>query len=226
MEIQTKTTCTREKNSFEFASIIGNGDGDEHTPERLNALLAANQKIKLEKANYRNEQERFEASLMKSPITTEKAFAYFGAMLGLFPPFAMFAKFYFDSQIHRNPEPGVIAFMVCMNAICLGVGYFSGKIVGKLVSQVEKMSWTKMLLIVPFIGVLWGIMTGGAGGVIVFVIGAFFGAIIASLVGGVAIPAFTIFHRLLKKGDVIEEKLFFPIAMGITCAITAFILGL
>ena len=34
------------------------------------------------------------------------------------------------------------------------------------------------------------------------------------------------FPKFLKKGDVIEEKLFFPVAMGITCAITAFILGL
>ena len=189
-------------------------------------MLAANHKIKLEKANFRDEQERFEASLMKSPITTEKAFSYFGAMLGLFPPFAMFAKFYFDSMLNRNPEPAILAFMLAMNVICLVVGYFSGKVVGNIVSPVEKMSWTKMLLLIPFIGILWGIMTGGAGGVIVFVVGAFFGAFVASLVGGIAIPAFSIFHRLLKKGDVIEEKHFFPVAMGITCAITAYILGL
>ena len=161
---------------------------------------------------------------MKSPITIEKAYSYFGAMLGLFPPFALFAKFIFEKG--ANPDTFAICILLFMNAICVLAGYFSGKLIGKVVSNVEKMSWTKMLLLLPFIGILWGILTGGAGGVIVFIVGAIFGAIIASMVGGIAIPAFTIFHRLLKKGDVIEEKHFFPIAMGITCTITAYILGL
>src|SRR4051812_43012022 len=118
MEIQTKPTCTREKDSFEFANIFD--DHSDNTQTRLAALLAANLEIKRDKENYHNEQERFEASLMKSPITSEKAFAYFGAMLGLFPPFALFSKLLFSP--HSHPEPFVIGVMLLINVICAVVG--------------------------------------------------------------------------------------------------------
>jgi len=161
---------------------------------------------------------------MKNPLSTEKAFAYFGAMLGLFPPFALFSKFLFQSR--NNPdEIGIIILLLIVNAVCTFAGYFSGKFIGKIVSNLEQLSWNKMLFALPFIGILWGILTGGTGGIFIFVIGAFFGAVIAAIVGGLAVPAFTIFHRLLKKGDLIEEKHFFPLALGITSVITAFILG-
>ena len=95
-----------------------------------------------------------------------------------------------------------------------------------MVAETEKWSWGGMLLIMPFIGILWGIMAGGAGGIFIFVVGAVFGAIIASMVGGIALPVFTIFHRWLKKGDVIDRNQFLPIALGITLIISAFIFGL
>lgn len=223
MEIQAKPTRTREKDVFEFANHVGSSNSDLDTQKRLDALLAANLEIQRDKEIFPTERERFEASLMKNPITIERAFSYLGAMLGLFPPFAIFSKFAFS--LPHKADPGMIAVMVIMNIICVVTGYFSGKLIGKLVAPVEKMSWMKMLLLLPFIGILWGIMTGAAGGVIVFIIGAFFGAIVAAAVGAVAVPAFTIFHRLLKKGDLMEEKHFFPVALGITCAITALILG-
>ncbi len=105
-------------------------------------------------------------------------------------------------------------------------GYFSGKLIGKMVAETEKWSWAAMILIAPFIGILWGIMAGGAGGIFIFLIGAIFGAMIAGAVGGLALPIFTIFHRWLKKGEVIERNQFLPIAMGITFIICALILGL
>ncbi|HEX8247249.1 MAG TPA: hypothetical protein VF599_03615, partial [Pyrinomonadaceae bacterium] len=98
--------------------------------------------------------------------------------------------------------------------------------IGKIVVELEKSSWTTMLLAMPFIGVLWGIITGAAGGIFIFVIGAFVGALVAAAVGSVALPAFAVLHRWLKRGDSIEEKHFFPIALGISCIITALILGL
>jgi len=83
-----------------------------------------------------------------------------------------------------------------------------------------------MILLSPFIGILWGIMAGGAGGVIIFLVGAIFGAFIGGMVGGAALPLFLIFHRLLRKGEFIEQKHFLPIAFGITFTICSFILGL
>ena len=177
---------------------------------------------------FRTEREHLEAELMKSPLGTEKALAYFGAMLGLFPPFALFSRFLFEN--FKTPTASddfwIIPLLLFVNFVCMVVGYFSGKMVGKIVVELEKHSWSSMLLTMPFIGVLWGIITGAAGGIFIFVIGAFAGAAVAAAVGAVALPAFTIFHRWLKRGDSIEEKHFFPIALGISCIITALILGL
>lgn len=177
---------------------------------------------------FRTEREHLEAELMKSPLGTEKAIAYFGAMLGLFPPFALFSRFLFEN--FKTPTASddfwIIPLLLFVNFVCMVVGYFSGKMVGKIVVELEKHSWSSMLLTMPFIGVLWGIITGAAGGIFIFVIGAFAGAAVAAAVGAVALPAFAIFHRWLKRGDSIEEKHFFPIALGISCIITALILGL
>lgn len=187
-----------------------------------------NAEIEREKAMFRTERERLDAELMKNPLGTEKALAYFGAMLGLFPPFALFSRFVFEN-FKRNSiseDFWIIPLLLFVNFVCMVVGYFSGRMVGKVVVELEKHSWSVMLLTMPIIGVLWGIITGAAGGVFIFVIGAVFGAMFAAMVGGVALPAFTLFHRWLKKGDSIEEKHFFPIALGISCIITALILGL
>lgn len=186
-----------------------------------------NAEIEREKTAFRTEREGFEVELMKNPLATEKAMAYFGAMLGLFPPFAMFSRFVFEN--FKNPNNSddfwMIPLLLFVNLVCTIVGYFSGKLVGKIVVELEKYSWTAMLLAMPFIGVLWGVITGAAGGIFIFVIGAVFGAIVAAIVGSAALPVFTVLHRLMKKGDFIEEKHFFPIALGISCIITALILG-
>jgi hypothetical protein len=221
MENQGRQTTIYEPNRFEFAGDVGDRDD---TQTRIDILLKANLEFERENSLYINEQERHEAALMKNPITTQKAVAYFGAMLGLFPPCAMFSKFLFDNP--RKPEIIVILLLILVNITCAVAGYFSGKLIGKGLASIEKLSWHKMILIVPFLGIVWGIMTGGAGGIFIFVIGAFFGAVIAAMVGAAALPAFAVLHRLLKRGETIEEKHFFPIAMGITSIITALILGL
>jgi hypothetical protein len=162
---------------------------------------------------------------MESPIKTDKAFAWFGLLLGTFPPMALFSKFIFQN-LRYSDDYWVVALLVFVNIVCGTVGYFSGKLIGKIVAEVEKFSWSAMLLLLPFIGILWGIMSGGAGGIFIFIIGAIFGAMIAAMVGGVALPIFTIFHRILKKGDVIDRNQFLPLAVGITLIISAFLLGL
>lgn len=221
METQGRPTITCEPKTFEFRGDVSNSDD---TQARIDALLKANAEFEREKSLYRNERERFEAASMKNPLSTQKAVSYFGAMLGLFPPCAIFSKIIFDKP--GNTEIGMIFLFVLVNIVCTVAGYFSGKLIGKWLTSIEKLSWGKMLLAVPLLGILWGIMTGAAGGVFIFVIGAFFGAFIAAMVGGAALPAFAILHRLMKRGEVIEEKHFFPIALGITSIITALILGL
>lgn len=174
---------------------------------------------------YKSEREKIEAGFMRRPLDTSKAFSYFGLMLGTLPPAAIFAKF-LSETFNRNGEVWIIGFILIINIITAVVGYFSGKLVGKMVRDLENYSWLSMTLISVFVGIFWGVMAGGAGGVIVFLFGALFGAVFGAMVGGAALPVFTIFHRLLKKGEMIELKHFLPLAFGITFTICAFILGL
>lgn len=192
----------------------------------MNALLAANAETEREKSLYASERERFEADLIKNPLTSEKAFSYFGLLLGVFTPATIFLKFVLDAGSFRNDQLWILGIMAVVNLVSAVVGFFSGKLIGKIVRETEKMVWWKMLLLLPFIGILWGFMAGGAGGIIIFVIGAVFGAALGAMVGSVALPLFTIFHRLLKKGDLIERNQFLPVAFGITMIICGFILGL
>lgn len=210
----TTQTIDRQEGAATFAGI-------DSQPERLKAILAANAELDREKVIFRNHREQVEASLMRHPLTTEKAFGYFGLLLGLFPPAAIFIQFLKDGAV-----PGTVVLLIFVNLICAGAGYLSGRLVGKLAAVTETYSWNKMLLILPLLGMLWGNIAGGAGGIFVFIIGAFFGAFFGAIVGAVAIPAFTIFHRLLKRGEMIEQKHFLPLAFGVTLIISAFILSL
>ncbi len=210
----------------DFNPFINGGENDELTLRRLDNLLALNAETAREKSLFHSEREKTEVALMANPLNDKQAFAYFGLLLGTFPPAAIFTRFFMNAGAFRNDEMWVIGVVAIINLISAIVGYFSGKMVGKMVGGLEEMSWTKMLLALPFVGILWGILAGGAGGIIVFVVGAIFGAAFGAMVGGVALPFFAVFHRLMKKGDVIDRKHFYPLAFGITFVICAFIFGL
>ena len=221
MDYRPAKTIARQQ----FTSFDESNRENNSTDQRLSYLLELNAKTAQEKKLYKSDREKLEAGFMRRPLDTSKAFAYFGLILGILPPAAIFAKFL--SQSPNNNDKFLIAgFILVMNIITAVVGYFSGKLIGRMVKESETYSWHTMILLMPFVGMLWGIMAGGAGGAIVFLIGAIFGAIIGAMVGAAAIPAFTIFHRLLKKGEMIEFKHFMPLAFGIAFTICAFILGL
>ena len=101
---------------------------------------------------------------MENPYSTEKAFSIFGLMLGLIPPATIFGKWAYEGGMLEKGEAGWFLLFLAVNLISAITGYFSGKTVGKIVSNLEQLSWTKMLLAMPFIGILWGIISGGAGG--------------------------------------------------------------
>lgn len=173
---------------------------------------------------FSSEDEKLQSKLIKNPVTTEQAYAYFGLMLGTFPLMALFGRFIFESDL-RADESWVILLLLFVNIVTAVVGFISGKLVGNIVKELEKISWNRMILAIPFIGLIWGTITGGFGGVFLFIIGAVFGAMIGGFIGSLAVPIFTIFHRIFKRGDKIDSKLFLPIAFGITCVISAVILG-
>lgn len=194
--------------------------------ERLERLLAVNAETAREKSLFRSEQEKTAAELMKNPLSAEQAFAYFGLLLGTFAPLAMFIRFFSEKGIFRPEDAWILGVVAVINLISATVGYFSGKFIGRIVAELEKSSWINMLLALPFVGIFWGILAGGAGGIIVFGFGAIFGAALGALVGAFALPVFTILHRLLKIGDCLDRRDFLPTAFGIAFVVSAFILGL
>lgn len=224
MEIRNTQTVSRQPIGFD--PFKTQREDDELTRQRLDALLAINAETEREKEMFASGREKLEAELMAHPISSEKAFAYFGILLGALPPAALFTRFMLDTRGFRGEDSWLLGVFAIVSVVSSVVGYFSGKLIAKIVRNLEKTSWTKMLLALPFVGILWGILSGGAGGAVIFIIGAVFGAILGGIVGSFALPVFTIFHRLLKKGDQIERKHFLPLAFGITFIISAFMLGL
>ena len=198
---------------------------DKPAEERINKLRLLNLEYEREAEMYGSAYEKFEAETMKHPISTEDAFAKYGFLLGTLPPAALFSKFIFEAGF-KEDSFFLIALLMLVNSVCAIAGFFTGKQVGKIVRELEKISWSWMLLCLPFIGALWGIISGGAGGILVFIFGAIFGGIIGGMVGAVAVPAFAILHRIFKRGENIDNKYFMPFAFGITLIISAFILGL
>jgi hypothetical protein len=163
---------------------------------------------------------------MKNPLSTIQTFAWFGLVLGMFTPAAIFTRFLIETRGLGDGDLWILGVLAIVNVISAVVGYLSGKLIGKIVGELEKASWLPMIATLPFVGILWGILAGGAGGVIIFIIGAFVGAFLGSAVGSVALPAFAVFHCWLKKGDMIDRRHFLPIAFGITFIICGLILGL
>lgn len=223
MEHTRTETIERETNLNSFANNHIDNNGRK---ERLESLIAANTEYARREEIFKDDYEELAAELMENPYSTEKAFSIFGLLLGSIPPAAVFGKWAYEGGMLNNGEAGWLLLFFIVNFVSAITGYFSGKTVGKIVKQLEKQSWTKMLLAMPFVGLLWGFISGGAGGIFVFLIGAIFGAVIGGLVGGVALPTFAALHRMFKKGDQIDSRHFYPIAFGITFVISAIIIGM
>jgi hypothetical protein len=223
MESTHTQTAYREQNLRAFA---GESAAFDDVQERLDALLAANAEIARQKAMFKTEHEWLEAEAMYRPVATEKAFSYLGLMLGTLPPASLFIRFAIDSRVLQSDGAWFVIVLLFVNAASAAAGFFSGKFIGRAVRQIETFRWWTMLSTAPFLGLLWGMIAGGAGGLIIFLVGAFFGAFIGGAVGAVALPLFVVFHRILKRGDVIEYRQFLPVALGITLTICSFILGM
>lgn len=223
MEFTKTKTTQSESNAFDFANIDGS---DQSVQERLDNLSSLNKSYEEQEAIFISDIEKSEADSMKNPYSLKKAFSIFGLLLGTLPPAAILAKIISESNGSIFDEPLIFSLIIIANLVSATVGYLTGGLIGKLTFELEKHPWHLMLLALPFLGLLWGVIAGGAGGLFIFVFGTVFGAMIGGLVGSIALPVFTIFHRILKKGDKIEQSQFLPIAFGIALIISAFILGI
>jgi hypothetical protein len=191
---------------------------------RLNLLLAANAEIARRKTLYATRRCELAACTMSHPLDFGRTYALLGLLLGTFPPASFFLSFLVSDGMRNGIW--IAVFLLWVNIVTAAAGYFTGKVIGMVLSSFGQRSFTFFALVIPLIGFLWGAVSGVAGGVFIFVVGAFFGAMLGGMVGAVALPLFFLAHRFLRVGDMLELKHFMPIAFAITFSICAIVLRL
>jgi hypothetical protein len=190
---------------------------------RLNWLTHWNAEAERRLHLFRNAREEQELLSMRRPLTTEQTYARFGLLLGALVPAAIFLRALLALETHER----TIFFMLfsIMNLICALVGWRMGRLTGRNVAQIERRGWNRMFFHALGKGMAWGAATGAAGGLIVFGLGALVGAAIATPIGIAAFAVFTLLHRLMARGGMIDARHFWPLASGVVLTISALILS-
>jgi hypothetical protein len=187
--------------------------------------------------------EQVEVELMRYPLSAETAYRVMGLLLGTLPPAAIFLKLFGYGIFSHSSLVAEMWFLapllLAMNIVCAGAGYVMGDVVSRslisnlwpgriLLSEREPTghrSWPQFLIRLPFHAAIWGLVTGVAGGILFFFVGAIAGAMYAVPVGVAGFAAFGVLHRLMQRGGMIEARCFLPLALGITAVIAALIMG-
>lgn len=160
-------------------------------------------------------------------LTNAEAYASFGTLLGLFPPLALFARM-LGFAYWRGAEDGLLlwgAFFLAMNAVCCFVGRKMGRFVGRKFCEPRPRSLPLLLLCSVLMAVLWGLVTGAAGGAICFLVGSVLGVACAVPVSLAAFPVFAVLHRAISGDGMIEARKLWPLACGVTLTAAALILS-
>jgi hypothetical protein len=196
----------------------------DDTRARLNRLIEWDAETERHASLFRNAREEHELLSMRRPLTTVQAYARFGLLLGTFVPAAIFLRLLLALKADERAVFFLLFFI--MNGVCALVGWHMGRLTGRNVDQIERRGWHRMFFHALLKGTAWGAATGAAGGLIVFGLGAIVGAAIAIPVGIPAFISFTLLHRLMARGGMIDARHFWPLACGVVFVITALVLNL
>ena len=162
-------------------------------------------------------------------LTTAEAYEWFGTFLGLFPPFAIFARIL--GAAYRESDPLGNGFLLwgllflTMNAVCCVVGRKMGRIVGKNIGDPRARSLPTLLFMALFLAIAWASVTGAAGGAVGLLVGAFFGVLCAVPIALAAFPVFALLHRALSRDGIIEARRLWPRGYGVPATAAAMILS-
>jgi hypothetical protein len=162
---------------------------------------------------------------MVQPVSSRGSFAVFGGMIGSMPLAAVAFNILASGSVGDADLIWVTILFVAAG-LTGAVGFLSGGRVSTVLRNVERMRFPNRIAMRSLVGLMWGGISGAAGGLMFFVVGAFFGAVVGGLIGAIAVPIFAQLHQTVRYGDVVEAKHLIPIAMGITLSLCAFILGL
>lgn len=166
--------------------------------------------------------------LMRRPIATREAFAFFGLLLGAIAPAALFYRIFNYGVFMENSGFKCFFFPLlfwAMNVVCCLMGRKMGGVFGGRIDNYERASWHRICVCSAGAGALWGLTTGAVGGVLFFGGGSLFGALVALPVGMLGFALFTPLHRLMTRGGMIDARHFWPLACGVVFTIAALILS-
>lgn len=193
----------------------------------LDWLTAALAREEERRRLFRNPNDEQQMLMMRRPIGTQEAFARFGMLLGAIPPAAIFWRIFGDGLLSSSSDSSLFLLLILvMIFVCCVVGRAMGSKMGRQIDDLERDSWSLMLLVSAGLGLWWAVVTGATGGAIFFGLGAIFGVLCAVPVGMLGFLMFTSLHRLLARGGMIDARHFWPLALGVIGVITAFILQL
>jgi hypothetical protein len=201
-----------------------------HHPEydvhaRLTWLKAELARAAGTRAAAKLDREAALALSMETPRTSAQAYALLGLLLGLLPPAAMFGRFLVSFDFRAKGDWGVLALCVVMNLVCCAVGRAMGLWAGGRAGDPRARASYELVLVAALLGLCWGVVTGAAGGVLVFGIGALAGMMLATPVALAGFVLFAPLHRLLAHGGMIEARHLRPLAVGVAGVIAALILS-
>jgi hypothetical protein len=176
-------------------------------------------------ARARREAEEQAALLMQNPQPLVAAYGWFGLLLGLFPPAAIFCRFFKFGLEDSNRLIWASMFAVAL-AVCGAIGRLTARFAAQSIAEPRRYHWLQLFLLAVLLGSFWGIVTGAAGGAVFFGVGSLAGILFAVPIGVAAFPLFALLHQQLSRDGMIEESLMWPLAFGLPLLVTAAVLGI
>jgi hypothetical protein len=212
--------ATETTGDYRATSLAATPDPD--LVARLKWLVAANAEAdRRERLRRRRPFDEQEAMLMRRPVSTERAFARFGLLLGLLPPAAIFIRLVLLSHF----AGAFYLLFTPVMLVCTLMGHMMGASAGRTFDESERGSWCRTLVDALEDAFVWAAATGAAGGAIFFGVGAIFGLLCALPVAMLAFALFAPLHRLLARDGMIDARHLAPLAWGINLTISALILS-
>ena len=183
------------------------------------------------RAEDRDAMRRVEAEMRRAlsivkPVSTEAAYAKFGAYLGLLPPAAIFYRILSEKGFHDEAALFFGTLFCVMNLVCYVTGWKFGGYLGRKMDDPRSRKWLEHVFYSMGLGFLWALVTGSLGGVIGIGVGAVVGVFCAMPVALAAFPVFAVLHRIQSHGGMIEARDLRPLVFGVPLAAAALIISL
>lgn len=162
------------------------------------------------------------SSLMNRELDLATSVKYLGLAIGIVPTAAILVRLF---VVDTSLNPAVLLAALA-TAVTGAVGFLTGGAVARSLDNILASGLVRSILFIPILGAAWGIVSGAAGGLFLFVVGSIVGGIIGGVVGAAALSLFAATHRLIADDGQISFKRFLPLAFGLSGTAAAIFLGM